>query len=165
MRKNTICFLFFLAIIMPSKSQQNSNNLKIHGGAEIPVGFFSEGYSTGWGIYATDYLEVSKGGSILLNAGITGWKAEIGQGIKANLLLLRIGYRIFATEGLYFQADAAGLGLYLDDYNNGTQFTYAGGTGYLFKGKNNGGFDISSKINRISGRSWISLNLGYQFKL
>ena len=157
--------ILIIAVFLTCIVNAQQNNLKIHGGAEIPVGFFSEGYSTGWGIYATDYLEVSKGGSILFNAGITGWKAEIGQGIKANLLLLRIGYRLFATEGLYFQADAAGAGFYLDDYNNGTRFTYAGGAGYLFKGKNNGGFDISSKINRISGRTWISLNFGYQFKL
>jgi len=158
-------FLFVIFLSLISNAQKKANFLKIHGGAEIPVGFFSEGYSTGWGIYATDYLEVNKGGSLLLTTGFTGWKAEIGQGIKANLFIMRMGYRIFATEGLYFQIDAAGFGAYLDEHNNGTRFTYAGGLGYLFSKKNKNGFDISAKFNRISDRSWISLNLGYQFKL
>lgn len=162
---NKLTLVFVCLFTMTQIFSQKNNYLKIHGGAEIPVGFFSEGYPTGWGIYATDYLEVNEGGSIFLTTGFASWKAEIGQGIKTNLFIARIGYRIFVAEGFYFQADAAGLGIYLDDYNNGTSFTYAGGIGYLFNRKSKNGFDISSKFNRISGRSWISINLGYQFKL
>ena len=146
-------------------AQAKNNYLKIHGGAELPVGSFSEGYPTGWGIHVTDYLETGKAGSLLFSAALTGWKAKIAQGINTNLLLVRIGYRIFAAEGFYFQVDAAGLGLYIDEYNSGTNFTYAGGAGYLFSRKNKSSFDISTKFNRISGRSWISLHFGYQFAL
>lgn len=146
-------------------SQKNSNFLKLHAGAEIPVGFFGEGYTTSFGIHATDYLETGAKGSILFTAGYMSLKDKIGQGIKSDLFLMKIGYRIFATEAFYFQVDAAGIGLYLDSYNQGTRFTYAGGIGYLIANKNEGGVDLSGKFNRIAGRSWISLHVGYQFKL
>jgi hypothetical protein len=163
MRK--IIILSFFVFTAGQIFSQKNNYLKFHGGLELPVGFFSEGYRTGWGIHVTDYLETNPGGSILFTAGVAGWKAKIGQGIKANLLIIRIGYRVFVAEGFYFQAEAGGVGFYLDEYNNGTRYTYAGGLGYLFNRKTNHSFDISSKFNRLGGRSWVSLNLGYQFKL
>lgn len=163
MKKGILVSAFSLFLLQIIYAQKASNSIKLHAGAEIPVGSFNEGYSTGWGVHATDYLEVSKGGSILLTTGLTGWNAKIGEGIKANLFIVRIGYRIFAVEGLYFQAEAPGVAIYIDENNNGTELTYGGGIGYLFNRKGKGGLDISSKFNRISGRSWISLNIGFQF--
>lgn len=163
--KNLLTSILVLCVFQSMSAQKVNNSLKIHTGAEIPVGFLSEGFSTGLGLHVTDYLEISKGGSILLNVGYTGWESRIGEGYQANLLLFKIGYRGFIAQGFYFQADAAGLGIYLDKYNSGSDFTYSGGIGYLIKDKKDGGFDISSKFNRISGRSWISLHLGYQFRL
>jgi hypothetical protein len=146
---------------------QNSNYLKIHAGAEFPVGAFSEGYKTGWGIHATDYFEISKGGSISASAGFTSWKAKSGIVNAADLLIVRFGYRAFVSEGFYLQAEPAGIAFHVDKYNNGASYAFGGGIGYLFssKGKTGTGFDISSKFNRAASRSWISVNLGYQFKL
>jgi len=154
-----------VAIFLCSTSfaQKSANYLKIHSGAEVSVdGVVGEDYKTGWGIHATDYFEVHKGGSILLTTGFTSWKTRKDwESSKANLLIVRLGYRIFAVEGLYFQIDPAGVVFWF----NSASYTYAGGIGYLFNKKTGRGFDISSKFSNSTGGSWISLNLGYQFKL
>jgi hypothetical protein len=163
--KFSILFITALFLYSISYGQKHPNYLKIHAGTEIPVGFFDEGYKTGWGIHATDYFQVSKGGSIVLTTGFASWKAKIGQGIQANLLNVRFGYRFFAAGGLYFQVEPVGVGFYLDEHNSGAKYVYSAGMGYLFSNKSKSGFDISSKFNRVGDRSWVSINLGYQFKL
>ena len=158
-------FLFALCFFFSIKglAQKNMNFIKIHGGVEMPLGIFKEGYKTGWGIYATDYYDVNKDGSVLLSAGITGWKVQDANN-NSGLFLTRVGYRHFVVEGLYAQGDA-GLAVYTGYWKGPSRFTYGGGFGYLIKNKSGNGFDISARINKASYRPWIGFNIGYQFKL
>lgn len=144
-------------------SQNGTNHLKIHAGAELTTGLFADGYNTGWGIYATDYFSLSKDGSIVLSTGIGSWNQKTGSG-KAGMSLTRIGYRQFFAKGFYFQGDA-GIGLGLENFRGSTRFTFGGGPGYLLKIKNGDGFDISARVNRGFNRTWIGLGVGYQFRI
>jgi hypothetical protein len=163
MKFNILLFAASLFFSLKCFSQNKANFLKLHGGAEIPIGIFKEGYKTGWGLYATDYYGVSKEGSILISAGITGWKVQQAAN-NSGLFLTRLGYRHFIVHGLYVQGDG-GLAVYTGYWGGPSRFTYGGGIGYLIKSKSGGGFDISARINKASYRSWLGFNIGYQFKL
>jgi hypothetical protein len=166
MKKIISLKFFFLILTISINAQKGINFLKIHGGAEIPVGFFNEGYKTGWGIFATDYYTVTPNkGSISISTGVTGWSAHDNPDFKSGLSITRVGYRGFITKGFYLQGDA-GIAVYIGDWApSPSKFTYSAGTGYLFANKNGTGFDISAKVNRIPLRTWVGLNIGYQFKL
>jgi len=163
MRHLISTFIILLGLLSQVKGQKKINFLKVQVGAESPIGFFNEGYKTGWGIHVTDYYGVADKGNILLTTGVTGWKAK-GADLNSGLSITKLGYQQFVAKGLYLQADA-GLGIYIGDWGGSSDFTFGGGIGYLFNTNNKGGFDISTKYNRISDRSWISLSIGYQFKL
>ena len=163
MKKTIICLLFWGTQYVDSNAQKGSNYLKIHAAAEFTTGLFADGYNTGWGVYATDYIEVAKGGSFLLSIGIAGWKAS-NDPSKAGMFLTRIGYRQFVSSGLYMQGEG-GLGFGQNNFSGSTKFVLSGGFGYLFKGKRGNGFDICAKVNRGFIRTWIDLGAGYQLKL
>jgi hypothetical protein len=155
-----IVFLFFISTI---NAQKGDNFLKLSGGVELTTGHFADGYSTGWGIYATDYYNISKDASLLLSTGITSFKVKNGTG-KAGMSLSRFGIRQFVSNGFYFQGDA-GIGIGLNNFDGPARFTFGFGPGYLFKSKRGSGFDLSARLNRGFSRTWIGLGAGYQFKL
>ncbi len=153
-------FNLFTLIIF---AQKHTNTLKVHGGPELTTGLFADGYKTGWGVYATDYVGLGDKTSLSLSTGVAFWNAK-NASIKAGMSLTRLGLRQFVSNGLYFQGDA-GLGIGLSDWSNDKEFVFGGGTGYLFKTKKGGGFDLSLRANRGFSRTWIGLGLGYEFKL
>lgn len=163
MRSTVLSLISCLFLFFELPAQNKSNFLKIHGGAEMPIGIFKEGYKAGWGIYATNFFNISEHGSVLFSAGITGWKV---QDINENsgLFLAKAGYRHFISGGFYAQGDG-GIAVYTGFWKGASSFTYGGGVGYLIKNKSGSGFDISARINRVTYRSWIGINIGYQFQL
>lgn len=163
MKKAIIYFLFLGTQYSVSNAQKGSNYLKIHAAAELPTGLFAAGYNAGWGIYATDYIGITKNGSFLLSAGIAFWKAS-NDPSKAGMLLTKFGYREFVTSGFYVQVDA-GLGFGQNNFSGSTKLVIGSGLGYLFKNEKGNGFDIFAKVNRGFIRTWIDLGAGYQFKL
>lgn len=154
----------FLSIILIKSHAQRQNSLKIHGGAEFTSGFFADGYEAGWGIYVTDYIEVNKGGNIVLSTGGAFWNSKGEPVSKAGIWLTRFGYRQFVISGLYLQSDA-GLGIGLKNFTGSTRFVFGVGPGYLIKNKTGGGFDINVRYNRGFNRTWFGLGVGYQFNL
>jgi hypothetical protein len=161
--------VFFLLIfgsfsLANANAQKGSNDLKIHAGAEMPIGDFSDAYNIGWGLHLTDYISLNDKGGFLVTTGFTSWKDKLGANIKAGLLLIRGGYRQFVSKGFYFQGEA-GTAIILQDWGKGSRFSFGGGAGYLFKTKGKGAIDISVLFNRITYRTWIGLGIGYQFKL
>lgn len=163
MKKLFLSSMILVVLISNIKAQKGDNFLKIHAGAELTTSLFADGYSTGWGIYATDYYGVSNDGNLVISTGVASWKVKDSPG-KAGMFLTRIGYRQFLAEGFYLQADA-GIGVGLENFSGATRFNFGGGLGYLFKNKKGSGFDISARANRGFGRTWIGLGAGYQFKL
>ena len=165
MKKILLVLIISLFSFSRINAQKGSNSIKIHAAAEIPVGFFATGYNAGWGLHVTDYIRTgNKGGDLLLSAGFASWKDKLGANIKAGLVLIRGGYRQFVSSGFYFQLEA-GVAILVQDWGQGSRFSYGGGAGYLIKSKKGkGGIDISAKFNRITYRSWIGLGLGYQFE-
>jgi hypothetical protein len=155
-----ICALY----LQLANAQKNLNYLKIHAGAEFTTGLFADGYSTGWGIYFTDYYGVGNTTNILLSTGLASWNAKGESSIKAGASLTRLGIHQFISKGLYLQADG-GIGVGFEDWSGTTRFSYGGGPGYLFKSKSGGGFDLSARVNRGFNRTWIGIGAGYQFKL
>ena len=162
--KNILLLALVCGFLVPinSFSQKGSNHLKINGGAEVTTGTFKEGYKTGWGIYATDYLGLDSKSSILFSTGVAQWDGD-NSSFEIGLIFLKTGYRLFAIQNLYLQGEV-GLAKGFKEYNDGTYFTYSAGLGYLFK-IGNSGVDISTKYNRFDYRSWFSIHVGYQFRL
>ena len=159
--KNYLLLFSLSAFLNTSHAQ---NYIKIHAGAEIPTTFFAEAYKTGWGIYATDYYQIGKGGSIVFSTGVAAWNVIEESNGKTGMVLTRFGYRQFLVADIYFQGDA-GFGVGLENFTGTTRFAYGFGPGYLFKNKRGGGIDINARFNRAFNRSWFGLGAGYQFKL
>src|SRR5215217_3780211 len=94
----------FFMIPNTSYSQKGSNHLKISAGAEVTTGIFKEGYKTGWGIYATDYLGLDNKSSILFSTGVAKWNGD-NSDFTVGLFFLKTGLRLFAVDNLYFQGE------------------------------------------------------------
>lgn len=159
-------FLLSMTLVIVScgslYAQKKQNHLKIHGGVDMPVGYFGDNYNTGWGIFVTDYYGVSEKGSIFFSAGLSRWKAKNAD-ITGGLSQLKFGYRHFMVSGLYLQADG-GLAKYVGNWGDGSRFAYSGGLGYLIRIKGNSGVDLGIKISRVPTRTWVGYGIGYQFK-
>jgi hypothetical protein len=158
-----ITFILLWGFSIDSYSQKRQNNLKFNGSLEIPVGYFGSPYKTGVGVHLTDYQEIGKGESILLSVGYSSWNAK-NIDINAGLLQFSLGLRQFIAGSLYLQGDVGAM-KYVSDWGHSTRIGFGGGIGYLVKTKNNNGVDFSVRINRIPGRTWVGLGVGYQFKL
>jgi len=157
-----LCFaLLSFFIIVNVQAQKGNNHLKLNGGAELNTGLFSEGYNTGWGVYATDYFGINEQTSLLLSTGVASWKVKDGS-FKVGMSLTRFGVRQFVSNGFYLQGDA-GISVGLETWSGLKRFAFGGGPGYLFKSKKGGGVDISARVNRSFHRTWIGLAAGYEF--
>ncbi len=163
MKKNILFLLLSLFVSIFINAQKGSNYLKLNAGAELTIKSFADGYKSGWGIYATDYYNITDDLSILFSTGVTSFESKRGAG-KAGMSLTRAGFRQFFSKGFYFQGDA-GIGIGLKNFNGPTRFAFGFGPGYFFKSKNGNGFDISTRYNGGFNRTWIGLAVGYQFKL
>jgi len=157
------CFLLLQLFSCNLFAQRRENFLKVISSVELPVGFFQNGYKTGWGIYATDYLGIADKTAIALSSGIASWNAK-NASIKAGMSISKLGIRQFISSGFYLQTDA-GIAVGIKDWTGSSKFTFDGIAGYLVRTKGGGGVDFSAKVNRAFARTWVGLGVGYEFKL
>jgi hypothetical protein len=158
-------FLFFTTNLI---AQKGANELKLDALANFPIGHFGDGFKTGFGIGATDYIPTSKTGSFLIHVSYNSFKTKSGNiTYTGSIVPILAGYRYKKEPlGFYFQG-AIGGAIYGNVFGSGVKFAFSPGAGYLIKAGNKGAVDLCLNFNSASyggvSNNWIALGLGYYF--